>query len=78
MRTYVMDFNNRVTIPSSKNFQLINPVGEIVMQFGRVGKNTFTMDFKVLLGFAKPYLVTTIAISSIFYIPHSLSIMTFF
>ena len=47
MRTYNMDFKSRVTIPSIKNFQLENAEGEVVMQFGRVGKDVFTMDFKV-------------------------------
>lgn len=42
-----MDFKSRVTIPSIKNFQLESPEKEVVMQFGRVGKDVFTMDFKV-------------------------------
>lgn len=42
-----MDFKNRVTIPSIKNFQLESETKGIVMQFGRVGKDMFTMDFKV-------------------------------
>lgn len=42
-----MDFKSRVTIPSIKNFQLESAEGEVVMQFGRVGKDVFTMDFKV-------------------------------
>lgn len=47
MKTYILDFKNRVTIPSIKNFQLIDNQNEVVMQFGRVGSNAFTMDFKV-------------------------------
>lgn len=42
-----MDFKSRVTIPSIKNFQLESAEGEVVMQFGRVGRDVFTMDFKV-------------------------------
>ena len=42
-----MDFHNRVTIPSIKNFQLQDQNNEIVLQFGRVGANQFTMDFTV-------------------------------
>lgn len=45
-----MDFKNRVTIPSIKNFQLESETRGIVMQFGRVGKDVFTMDFKVRAG----------------------------
>ena len=46
--TYVMDFQSRVTIPSIKNFQLEDSNGVVVLQFGRIGKDTFTMDFRVL------------------------------
>ena len=42
-----MDFKSRVTIPSIKNFQPETAEGEVVMQFGRVGRDVFTMDFKV-------------------------------
>jgi len=47
-RAYVLDFNNRVSISSVKNFQLVNPSQDaetIVLQIGRVGKNAFSMDF---------------------------------
>ena len=47
MKTYVMDFRNRVTIPSIKNFQVEDGDGNVILQFGRVGQNDFTMDFKV-------------------------------
>lgn len=47
MKTHVLDFHSRVTIPSIKNFQLETDESDIIMQFGRVGRNTFTMDFKV-------------------------------
>lgn len=47
MKTYVMDFRNRVTIPSIKNFQVEDGNSNVVLQFGRVGQNDFTMDFKV-------------------------------
>ena len=44
---YVLNFNGRVTMASVKNFQLINPEDQerVVLQFGRVGKDRFTMDF---------------------------------
>ena len=44
---YVLNFNGRVTMASVKNFQLVDPEerGTVVLQFGRVGKDEFTMDF---------------------------------
>ena len=44
---YVLNFNGRVTMASVKNFQLIHPeeAERVVLQFGRVGKDKFTMDF---------------------------------
>jgi tubby-related protein 1 len=44
---YVLNFNGRVTMASVKNFQLVDPEerSTVVLQFGRVGKDEFTMDF---------------------------------
>lgn len=44
--SYVLDFGGRVTEPSIKNFQVIfgDELDYIVCQFGRTGKDTFTMD----------------------------------
>lgn len=44
---YVLNFNGRVTMASVKNFQLVLAEDEdqVVLQFGRVGKELFTMDF---------------------------------
>jgi len=45
---WVLDFDGgRVTKPSVKNFQLLSTDGEenVTFQFGRIGNNTFTMDF---------------------------------
>ena len=43
---YVLNFNGRVTMASVKNFQLVDPEEQntVVLQFGRVGKDEFTMD----------------------------------
>lgn len=43
---YVLNFNGRVTMASVKNFQLIHADDPetIVLQFGRVAKDQFTMD----------------------------------
>lgn len=46
---YVLNFNGRVTRASVKNFQLYNPTKDpeaVLMQFGRVGKDAFTMDYQ--------------------------------
>lgn len=42
---YVLNFNGRVTMASVKNFQLLNGE-EQVLQFGRVGKDEFSVDVK--------------------------------
>jgi len=49
---YVLNFNGRVTRASVKNFQLYNPAKDpeaVIMQFGRVGKDAFTMDYQAPL-----------------------------
>ena len=45
---YVLNFNGRVTMASVKNFQLVDPdeQNSVVLQFGRVGKDDFTMDLQ--------------------------------
>jgi len=46
---YVLNFNGRVTRASVKNFQLSDQKEDpdtVIMQFGRVGKDAFTMDFQ--------------------------------
>lgn len=47
-QSYVLNFHGRVTQASVKNFQIVhdNDVDYIVMQFGRVAENVFTMDFR--------------------------------
>jgi len=44
---YVLNFGGRVTMASVKNFQLvrISDDDHIILQFGRVGEQKFTMDF---------------------------------
>ncbi|XP_061192333.1 tubby protein homolog [Saccostrea echinata] len=46
-QSYVLNFHGRVTEESVKNFQIVhdNDVEYIVMQFGRVAEDVFTMDF---------------------------------
>ncbi len=45
---FVLNFNGRVTMASVKNFQLVDssdPTEQVLLQFGRVQKDKFTMDF---------------------------------
>ncbi|XP_052808247.1 tubby protein-like isoform X7 [Mya arenaria] len=46
-QSYVLNFHGRVTQASVKNFQIVhdNDMDYIVMQFGRVAEDVFTMDF---------------------------------
>ncbi|XP_071941801.1 tubby-related protein 3-like isoform X2 [Antedon mediterranea] len=46
-QSYVLNFHGRVTQASVKNFQIVheNDVDYIIMQFGRVGEEVFTMDY---------------------------------
>jgi tubby-related protein 1 len=50
LEAYVLNFGGRVTMESQKNFQLVqaDTVKEqiVVLQFGRVAKDEFTMDFR--------------------------------
>lgn len=63
-RSYVLNFNGRVTRPSVKNFQLISRHDPdlILIQFGRTGGNTFSLDFREP---ASAGLAFAIALSSI-------------
>lgn len=47
-RSYVLNFHNRVKQASVKNFQLVHPddLDYIILQFGRVSEDVFTMDFQ--------------------------------
>ncbi|XP_019513699.1 PREDICTED: tubby-related protein 2, partial [Hipposideros armiger] len=44
---YVLNFKGRVTQASVKNFQIVHPddLNDVVLQFGRVAPDMFTMDF---------------------------------
>uniref|UniRef100_A0A1I7UR49 Tubby-like protein n=1 Tax=Caenorhabditis tropicalis TaxID=1561998 RepID=A0A1I7UR49_9PELO len=47
-QSYVLNFHGRVTQASVKNFQIIHQSSPeyIVMQFGRISDDEFTMDFR--------------------------------
>jgi len=48
IRAYTLEFHGRVTMPSVKNFQLvdINNPQKILIQFGRVEENKFNLDYQ--------------------------------
>lgn len=47
-QSYVLNFHGRVTQASVKNFQIVHDSDPeyVVMQFGRVGEDVFTMDYR--------------------------------
>ncbi|KAI6196667.1 hypothetical protein M3Y94_01136200 [Aphelenchoides besseyi] len=47
-QSYVLNFHGRVTQASVKNFQIVHHLNQdyVVMQFGRINNETFTMDFR--------------------------------
>eukprot|EP00981_Chlorochromonas_danica_P005912 scaffold1236_cov170-Ochromonas_danica.AAC.3 len=57
---YVLNFNGRVTMASVKNFQLVDPEEQnsVVLQFGRVGKDEFTMDMQYPISPLQAFAVT--------------------
>jgi len=60
---FVLNFNGRVTVASVKNFQLIHPKqpNNVILQFGRVGADTFTLDIQYPLSIYQGF---AIALSS--------------
>lgn len=47
LRSYALNFNGRVTVPSVKNFQIVHSQDAeyIIQQFGKVNQDTYTCDF---------------------------------
>lgn len=45
---YKLNFKGRITVPSVKNMQIANSEGELVMQFGRIGKDKFNLDYRCI------------------------------
>ncbi|KAG2181846.1 hypothetical protein INT44_008662 [Umbelopsis vinacea] len=62
-QSFVLNFNGRVTQASVKNFQIVhdNDLDYIVMQFGKIDQDAFTMDFRYPLS---PVLAFAIALTS--------------
>src|SRR5262249_52765141 len=48
LHCWCLNFHGRVTVASVKNFQLVSAVDceKVVLQFGKVGKDLFTMDYR--------------------------------
>lgn len=55
LQCWCLNFQGRVTVASVKNFQLVAtpPIGQsgpqyekVILQFGKVGKDVFTMDYR--------------------------------
>jgi tubby-related protein 1 len=59
----MLNFNNRATMSSVKNFQLINAdTHEVVLQLGKLDDSTFSLDFQFPLC---PFQAFGIALSSL-------------
>jgi hypothetical protein len=48
---YRLNFGGRVTTPSVKNMQIVDETNAVVAQFGRVGQDTFHLDFRYVSPF---------------------------
>lgn len=59
-QSYVLNFNNRVSQASIKNFQVAPSfdLTYIVLQFGRTGPDTFSMDFQYPLSAIQAFGIT--------------------
>ncbi|XP_061120577.1 tubby protein homolog [Syngnathus typhle] len=59
-QSYVLNFHGRVTQASVKNFQIIHPENGdyIVMQFGRVSEDVFSMDYSFPMCALQAFAVT--------------------
>jgi len=57
---YRLNFHGRVTVPSVKNFQLVDPrdVSDVICQFGKVDDDRFHLDFKGPLNPFQAFCVT--------------------
>ncbi|XP_055031228.2 tubby-related protein 3 [Misgurnus anguillicaudatus] len=59
-QSYVLNFHGRVTQASVKNFQIVHPdnLDYIVMQFGRVAEDVFSMDYSFPLCALQAFAIT--------------------
>ncbi len=63
---HVLNFHGRVTMSSVKNFQLMSEVtgDDAVLQFGRVAKHKFTMDFQYPLSPVQAFAICMASLDS--------------
>eukprot|EP00397_Hematodinium_sp_SG-2012_P012563 GEMP01012736.1.p1 GENE.GEMP01012736.1~~GEMP01012736.1.p1 ORF type:complete len:355 (+),score=71.26 GEMP01012736.1:115-1179(+) len=66
MKSYVLNFNNRVSKASVKNFQLVqsDDANDVYLQFGRYENEKFNLDFRYPVA---PFQALAIALSSLDY-----------
>ena len=66
LECWCLNFNGRVTVASVKNFQLVaSPENEVagqehenvILQFGKVGKDVFTMDYQYPISAFQAYAI---------------------
>jgi len=72
-QNYILNFHGRVTRASVKNFQIVSESDpdNVIMQFGKVGADIFTMDFRYPLcaiqgfrdSFVKLYIKTSLRVT---------------
>ncbi|KAJ2003250.1 hypothetical protein GGI04_002979 [Coemansia thaxteri] len=63
-RSFILDFGGRVTVSSVKSFQLMHPTDKdyVVMQFGKVGQDSFTLDIRFPMS---PVMALGVAVTSL-------------
>eukprot|EP00736_Rhodelphis_marinus_P000353 Rmarinus@m.27849 len=55
----MLNFSGRVRVPSDQNFQLISDSNdrEVIMQFGQVGQDTYTLDYQAPLSAVQAFAI---------------------
>jgi tubby and related proteins len=63
LHCWCLNFNRCVIVASVKNFQLISPMRdqEVVLQFGKIKKDVFTMDYRQPLSAFQAFVICLIS-----------------
>lgn len=61
LECWCLNFHGRVTVASVKNFQMADEQETVLLQFGKVGDDTFTMDYRYPLS---PFLAFAICLTT--------------
>jgi tubby and related proteins len=63
LHCWCLNFNRRVIVASVKNFQLISPMRdqEVILQFGKIKKDVFTMDYRQPLSAFQAFVICLIS-----------------